>query len=252
MLLPAKHPLVNLLIREEHERLCHAGVLLTMNKLREKYWILGGRRTVRSVIAGCVRCKRFKAQRIEVPPVTLPLDRVREASVFEVVGVDLAGPLLMKTGRKAWVVLFTCAVYRAVHLELISSLSTEAFVQSMRRFVARRGRPSIVYSDNGTNFIGTREALRKVDWEKVKERGSSQGILWKLTPPTAAWWGGWWERLIRMLKELLRRTLGNTLLTYEELFTVLCDCEAVMNSRPLTYVSDGVADLEPLTPSMFL
>ncbi|KFD64292.1 hypothetical protein M514_23576 [Trichuris suis] len=132
MLLPAKHPLVNLLIRGEHERLCHGGVLLTMNNLREKYWILGGRRAVRSAIAGCVRCKRFSAQRMEVPPVPLPLVRVRDAAVFEIVGVDLAGPLLMRNGRKAWIVLFTCAVYRAVHLELLTSLSSEAFVQSLR------------------------------------------------------------------------------------------------------------------------
>uniref|UniRef100_A0A5S6PZR0 Integrase catalytic domain-containing protein n=1 Tax=Trichuris muris TaxID=70415 RepID=A0A5S6PZR0_TRIMR len=158
----------------------------------------------------------------------------------------------MMNRRKAWIVLFTCAIYRAIHLELVTSLTTEAFVQSLRRFVARRGKPSVVYSDNGTNLVGTREALRKLEWEKVKECSDSQGIRWKLIPPSAAWWGGWWERLIRMLKELLRSTLGRASLNYEELLTVLCDCEAVMNSRPLTYVSDGKAYLEPLTPTMFL
>ncbi|GFX10149.1 integrase catalytic domain-containing protein [Trichonephila clavipes] len=70
--------------------------------------------------------------------------------------------------------------------------------------------------------------------------------------PTAAWWGGWWERLVRVIKELLKRTLGKAILTYEELLTILCDCEVVVNSRPLTYVSEDSNDLIPLTPSLFL
>ena len=108
--------------------------------------------------------------------------------------------------------------------------------------MARRGRPAIIYSDNGTKFMATDRAFRQLDWEIIKTNAIER-INWRFNPPTAAWWGGWWERLIRLLKQLLKKTLGRASLTYEELETVLCDCEALINSRPLTYVSEDVADL---------
>ena len=172
--------------------------------------------------------------------------------VFEVVGIDLAGPLYIKHGDKVWIVLFTCAVYRAIHLELVSSLSTDAFLLSLRRFIARRGRPRTIYSDNGTNFRGASNALKDINWSRVISEAQIQRINWKFNPPTAAWWGGWWERLVRVVKELLKRTLGRAVLTHEELQTVLCDCESVINSRPLTYLSEDSDDLIPLTPAMLM
>ncbi|GFU81465.1 putative RNA-directed DNA polymerase from transposon X-element [Trichonephila clavipes] len=201
-----------------------------------------------------VRLCNLVAVEGEIPcePVSLPGDRVNDAAVFEVVGVDLAGPLYVKGGQKSWIVLFTCATYRAVHLELTSSLSTDAFLLSLRRFIARGGRPRVIYSDNGTKFRGPHGELSGIDWEKVLKLATIQRIIWKFNPPIAAWWGGWWERLVRVLKELLRRTLGNAILTTEELQTVLCDCESVINSRPLTYLSENSDDLVPLSPAMFL
>ncbi|GFX76395.1 retrovirus-related Pol polyprotein from transposon 297 [Trichonephila clavipes] len=136
----------------------------------------------------------------------------------------------------------------AVHLELTSSLSTDAFLLSLRRFIARRGRPRVIYSDNGTNFRGAHGELSGIDWEKVLKLATIQRIIWKFNPPTAAWW----ERLVRVLKELLRRTLGNAILTTEEFQTLLCDCESVINSRPLTYLSENSDDLVPLSPAMFI
>jgi hypothetical protein len=185
-------------------------------------------------------------------PVSLPADRVEDAAVFEVVGVDLAGPLYIKRGSKVWIVLYTCALYRAVHLELVSSLSSDAFLLSFRRFVARRGRPRVIYSDNGTNFRGAYNELSSIDWNEVSRYAEIQRITWKFIPPTAAWWGGFWERLVRTVKELLRRSLGKAIFTYEELVTILCECEKVVNSRPLTYISEDMQDLTPITPAMFL
>lgn len=150
------------------------------------------------------------------------------------------------------IVLFTCAVFRAVHLELVTALSTDAFLQTLRRFIARRGRPSVIYSDNGTNFVGAENALSNINWEVISSTVATQKIRWKFNPPSAAWWGGWWERLIRMVKRILRKVLGRACLCYEELNTILCDCEQVINSRPLTYVTEDVDDLAPLSPAMFL
>ncbi|GFX42563.1 integrase catalytic domain-containing protein [Trichonephila clavipes] len=200
----------------------------------------------------CVPCRRYSSNSPMSEPVSLPADRVKDANAFDITGIDLAGPLFTRDGGKVWIVLYTCAIYRAIHLELVSSLSTECFMLSLRRFIARRTRPETIYTDNGTNFVGTNSELKNLDWDKIMKETDIKPIKWKFNPPTAAWWGGWWERLVRVIKELLKRTLGKAILTYEELLTVLCDCEAVVNSRPLTYVSEDPNDLIPLTPSLFL
>lgn len=250
--LPSKHEVVKRLIFEEHEKHSHAGVQCLMSILRQDYWILKCRRTIKSEVSKCIQCKRFKSKSIETPSICLPEHRVRDAAVFEIVGIDLAGPLYLKSGEKVWIVLYTCAVYRAVHLELASSLSTNEFLQTLRRFIARRGRPSVIYSDGGTNFVGSKNAFEHLNWTDIAKDCAMNKIDWKINPPTAAWWGGWWERLIRILKDLLRKTLGRTCLNFEELQTILCDCEAILNARPLTYMSEDAVDCVTLTPSMFL
>lgn len=182
----------------------------------------------------------------------LPPDRIRDAIAFEVTGIDMAGPVFLKDNQKAWICLFTCAIYRAVHLDLVTSLSTSGFLQVFRRFVARRGRPRVVYTDNGTNFRGAENIFANIDWNEVTRYGTEQRICWRFNPPSAPWWGGWWERLIGILKVLLRKVLGRARLSGEEFYTTLCDCESVINSRPLTYVSNDASELIPLTPVMFL
>ncbi|GBO23958.1 hypothetical protein AVEN_216759-1 [Araneus ventricosus] len=120
-----------------------------------------------------------------------------------------------------------------------------------RRFVSRRGRCSTIFCDNNTNFVGVVNLLHGLDWNKIIRHGAVEAIDWKFNPPTAAWWGGWWERLIRILKDLLKRILGQAQLLYEEMLTILCDCETLMNSRPLTFVSES-DQLVPISPSSFL
>ncbi|UYV78593.1 hypothetical protein LAZ67_16002087 [Cordylochernes scorpioides] len=252
ILLPSDHFLVSLLIRWNHETHGHAGLQTLLGILRENYWILRSRKTVNKIINQCIRCKRFTATPATVESTSLPEDRVRDAAVLEIVGVDLTGHLILKNKKKAWIVIFTCAVYRGVHLELVTSLSMEAFLQAFRRFIARRGRPLIVYSDNGTNFKGIANALKKIDFSRLKCDPTLKNITWKFIPPGAPWWGGWWERLIGMMKQLLFRILGQTSLGYEELSTVMCDVESLMNTRPLTYLTEESEDLAPLTPSLFL
>ncbi|XP_035214532.1 uncharacterized protein LOC118188247 [Stegodyphus dumicola] len=149
IILPSEHPVVKLLILSAHKDLLHAGTTLLMSHLRERYWILKSRKTIRNCIRKCVTCQRFKAKRGETVPGVLPNDRVRDSAIFEIGGCDLAGPLHLKDGRKSYIVLFTCAVYRAIHMELVTSLTTESFFQALRRFIARRGRPTTIYSDNG-------------------------------------------------------------------------------------------------------
>ena len=144
---------------QSHEKACHVGVQGLLTHLRERFWILKGWKTIQSILTRCVMYRRHGAKHISTVPLALPEPRVRDATVFETTGVDMAGPLFLKDGHQVWVCLYTCVVYRAVHLELTSSLSTESFLQTFRRFVAHRGRPASIYSDNGTSFMDMDRAL---------------------------------------------------------------------------------------------
>ncbi|UYV63118.1 hypothetical protein LAZ67_2003185, partial [Cordylochernes scorpioides] len=210
-----------LIVKSVHEKMYHCEAQTLRSVLREKFWIPKARQLVRHVIHKCPRCRRFETKRVDVPEASLPQHRVRDVVVFELTGIDLGGPLYLEDGQKVWFVIFTCGVYRAVHLELETSLSTEALVGAVERFVVRRGCPAVIYSDNGTNLVGLRNELYRVNF----------GVKWKLNPPAAPWWGGWIERIVGLTKKLLRRFLGKRVVNYEEMDN---------------------DDLMPLTPEMFL
>ncbi|UYV84450.1 hypothetical protein LAZ67_X002223 [Cordylochernes scorpioides] len=242
ILIPTNHPVTELIVKSVHEKMYHCGAQTLRSVLREKFWIPKARQLVRHVIHKCPRCRRFETKRVDVPEASLPQHRVRDVVVFEVTGIDLGGPLYLEDGQKVWFVIFTCGVYRAVHLELVTSSSTEALVGAVERFVARRGCPAVIYSYNGTNLVGLRNELYRVNF----------GVKWKLNPPAAPWWGGWIEKIVGLTKKLLRRLLGKRVVNYEEMVTILENCERVINARPLTYIAEDNDDLVPLTPEMFL
>jgi len=161
ILLPKDDPYVHQLIQYVHHSNCHGGTQSVLGAIRERYWIIQGRRTVQRVIQKCVRCKRHATKALTCDPAPLPSDRVKATFAFQTTGVDLAGPLILKGGKKAWVVLYTCAVYRGVFLDVVESISTECFLDSLERFTNLIGRPYKIYSDNGTNFVGiSNEAVK--------------------------------------------------------------------------------------------
>ncbi|UYV75643.1 hypothetical protein LAZ67_13000834 [Cordylochernes scorpioides] len=189
---------------------------------------------------------------IQDPGAALPTNRIGLGKPFEVTGVDLLGPLHLKGGSKVWVALFTCAVYRAVHLEIVRTLEAITFLLALKRFIFLRGRPGKIYSDNGTNFSKTNEFLKRLDWWEIEGESSVKIIQWIFTPPSAPWWGGFWERLARVVKSLLVRMLGFSKLNYVQLETALCEVESIINNRALSYISEDDQDLIPSTPQMFL
>ncbi|UYV68245.1 hypothetical protein LAZ67_5003594 [Cordylochernes scorpioides] len=251
IVLPGENQVVKLLIRKEHEMMSHAGIQTTQQLVRRRFWILKGKRTIRSIISACATCRRYNSKRVQTESIPIPATRIGSTPAFGVIGVDLAGPLTESGGKKIWVVLYICAVYRAVHLELTKTVSTEGFLDTFRRFVARRGRPSIVYSDNGLNFVGCNNLFKKVNWNDVLRYATVQRIKWNFNPPTAAFWGGWWERLVGLMKQLIRKVLGDKTVSYEELQTVICEVESAMNLRPLTAISEE-SGLVPITPAKFM
>ncbi|XP_064650937.1 uncharacterized protein LOC135502212 [Lineus longissimus] len=248
-----KHPIILpkcrlsvLLIRSEHIRLKHASVGVLLTNLRDTYWIISARRLAKSVKKECIMCQLKDAKACNEVAAPLPELRIHEAPVFTVTGLDYAGPLycLDFPNQKFYILLFTCAVVRAIHLELTESLAVLDCILALRRFVARRGLPSVFYSDNAQTFKGTEKLMTKVYGTVFPK--------WKYICSRSPWWGGWWERLVRSCKSALRKTVGNRCLTRVELETTLCEIEACINCRPLTFVGDEVDCKRPLTPAHFL
>ncbi|XP_060756589.1 uncharacterized protein LOC132867628 [Neoarius graeffei] len=257
--LPANHKFSELLAQDCHERVMHSGIRDTLVQMRERYWVLRGRQLVKQVVAHCHICRRLKLKPVQQVTAPLPRDRVTESPPFEVTGVDFAGPLYVKCSgqpKKAYIALFTCAVTRAVHLELVSDQTTENFLLALRRFIARRGLCKVIYSDNAKTFKRADQDLKEL-WRSFRKSEltdffTDKGITWKFIVERAAWWGGFWERLVRSVKTCLKRVLGKASLTFEELTTMLAEVEAVLNSRPLSYVHNDASEPQPLSPSHFL
>ena len=197
----------------------------------------------------------------------LPTERVKYAPPFSVVGIDYAGPLLVRRGHvrkptllKTYACLFICFTTRAVHIELVSDLTTDGFLSALGRFTDRRGYPSIIMSDNGTNFVGENRALK--DLHKLLSNKSTQDrihsfaasheneIRWKFSPSRSPHFGGFWESGIKNMKVILKKLIH---LTFEQLYGVLTAAESTLNSRPLMPLDAASAEgVSPLTPGHLL
>ncbi|KMQ88394.1 hypothetical protein RF55_12134 [Lasius niger] len=194
----------------------------------------------------------------------LPTARVNSSPPFSHAGVDYAGPmnLIQFVGRgqksaKHYIALFVCLVTRAIHLELVDDYSTEGFLAAFARFASRRGYPSDVYSDNGTNFQGAARELQQsfstlVNDPKLQTVLANDGVKWHFVPPSAPHFGGLWEAGVKSLKHHLRRVIGSSTLSKAEFTTLLCKIEACINSRPISALSDDPYDLTALTSGHFL
>ena len=165
--LPDAHPYTVKLVEDAHQHTMHGGVGLTMARVREDYWVPRLRRATKKVIKQCHGCRRFQAIAIaRPPPGNLPRDRTEGSRPFQVVGVDFAGPIkyhvTKKTEGKAYITLFMCSLTRALYLELSKSMETSEFLRSLKRLVARKGRPEKIYSDNAKTFVAAAKWLRQV------------------------------------------------------------------------------------------
>ncbi len=194
----------------------------------------------------------------------LPMDRVTVDPPFTHVGLDVFGPWSIMSrrtrgrsaDRKRWVVIFSCLSTRAVHLEVIESMSTSSFINALRQFLAVRGPVKHFRSDRGTNFIGAcRELNINTDDPELKGYLQEQGCTWSFNAPHSSHMGGAWERMINTARHILDALLLKTSLsrlTHEVLTTLMSEVMAIMNARPVLPISSDTDTLEVLSPSMLL
>ncbi|XP_055714720.1 uncharacterized protein LOC129808834 [Phlebotomus papatasi] len=259
-----KSRLAELIARHEHVTQLHAGPQLLLSSLRRKFWPLGGRYLARKVVHYCDVCYRMKPKLETQVMGNLPKVRVTLIRPFRSVGMDFAGPHTIRVDlasrtktQKAYVCVFVCMAIKAVHLEAVSSLSTEAFIACFRRFISRRNLPAEIYSDNGRNFVGAdRELCRLFEQEENQRKliaaTSDLNIQWRFQSPSAPHHGGLYEAAVKSTKYHLKRVAGDVVFNFEEFNTLLSQVEATLNSRPLTQLSDDPTDPQPLTPGHFL
>lgn len=260
ILLPRDHALTRLIIQDCHERLFHAGVSHTLSEVRCRFWVPQGKSQVQSVIRKCQLCKLAKGGHFQISkPPPLPVFRVTQSAPFTFTGVDYLGPLLVKSPdrdcQKVWICLFVCAATRAIHLEVVQNLTTEQFLLALRRFAAMQRKPRMLISDNGKYFKLAHNVLQHI-WgeiihsQRVQDYSLQERIEWKFIPEYAPWMGGFYERLVSLVKTALKNVLRKASVTLVQLHTVVAEVSAVVNSRPLV-LPDQAGELI-LTPNHLL
>ncbi|GFX10135.1 integrase catalytic domain-containing protein [Trichonephila clavipes] len=240
-----------------HKKLFHVGPQGLLNAVRLRFWALGGRNLARKTVHTCVVC--FKCKPIPSSQImgNLPYERVNMAPPFSITGLDLGGPYFVtyKHQRKGvlnkiYVCVCICFVTRAIHLEILSDLTSDAIIATLKRFMSRRGKCSKIFTDNATNFVGANSQLKvfyktlNFPDQNLAAYFTEEGIEWNFIPPRAPHMGGLWEAGIKSVKYHLKRALGRSRLTYEEFETVIIQVEGILNSRPLTPISNDFDNFE--------
>ncbi|XP_058817455.1 uncharacterized protein LOC131680761 [Topomyia yanbarensis] len=259
IILPKTHEITKKLIHHFHEKFGHANRETVFNELRQRFYIPKLRITIKQVMKECMWCRVNRCHPAIPQMASLPVQRVTpNLRPFSSVGVDYLGPIGVTVGRrkeKRWIALFTCLAIRAVHLEVVHGLSTQACLMAIRRFICQRGAPEEFFSDNGTNFKGACNEMMKAKKEidlACAQQVTSPTIRWHFNPPGTPHMGGIWERMVRSVKAAMMVLDDGRKLTDEILLTTLAEAEDMINSRPLTYIPQESADTEALTPNHFL
>ncbi len=259
--------LSHLILKDIHQNLLHAGPQQMTADASQQYHIMSCRTLAQSVYRSCVPCRRKQAKSVNQLMGQLPTYRFVTGHPFLHTGIDYAGPITIKLGRvrtpvyvKAYICVFVSLSVKAVHLELVSDQTTDAFIAALRRFVARRGKPARLHSDHGSIFLGANRKLREVTSHLLREASSheisdfcgTQGIEWSFIPEKSPNFGGLWEATVKSVKRHLHICTKDHPFTFDELSTLLAQIEAVLNSSPLVPLSSDDSDAMALTPGHFL
>jgi len=255
-ILPAKHPLSYLYLREAHE-VNHGGINSTVMRSRCKVWIQQAARLAQKIKDKCHMCALLWKKTGEQKMAPLPHTRIGPAPIFDSVQIDLFGPLeytdmvKKRTTGKGWGVMFVCTASSAIHLELTESYSTDSFLQALRRFMCLHGTPSRIQSDHGEQLVAASKQVKDWDFEHIQEWClRDKKIEWHIVPTGGQHMNGQAERLIGEVKKILNQMLLSKKYSFNELATILYESAVVVNSRPIG-IKGRSNDLEagsPITP----
>jgi hypothetical protein len=216
VLIPKNHNVTEAIIRHFHVKNLHSGTQSTLASIRQQYWPIAGRNKIKQIIHKCISCFRAKPIIAQQKMGDLPVKRLEPARPFINSGLDYCGPILIKTHRgrgkqktiKSYVCLFICLSTKAIHIELVSDLTADTFLDALKRFVSRRGTVKSIISDNATNFIKANKDLIDLHQffqnseilRKLVTSLSNENIQWKFIPPRTPNFGGLWEAGVKSVK----------------------------------------------------
>lgn len=243
ILMPSSHAFTKLYMTHLHQ-IDHGGIDSTLARLQSRFWVPGARRILKSIKRNCVVCRKLERNLEDQCMGQVRTERMKPSPPFYHTAVDLFGPFVIKDAvrrrvrGKCFGVIFTCLVSRAVHLDITENYSTEAFLGSLRRFVSIRGYPQTIHSDNGTQLVAANKELREIakslDLDAISRFGNNDGIKWSFNKSSdAPWLNGACESLIRLVKNGISRSIGDSVLTFSELQTVVYEVANLLNSRPI-------------------
>ncbi|XP_063371094.1 uncharacterized protein LOC134659355 isoform X3 [Cydia amplana] len=264
-ILPKNSFITDLIIEREHLRLMHAGARLVLGSLSQRHHLVNGIREVKKVVHKCIKCIRMKAEAAKQLMGDLPKERITQSRPFQHVGIDFCGPFNVKVSRirkpiitKGYIALFVCFAVKAIHLELVSDLTTETFLACLKRFISRRGMPTNIFCDNAKTFKGASNTLKdlydlfssKDCRDSVNKYCLNNYITFNWIPSYSPTFGGIWESGVKSVKHHFKRIVGNLCLTYEQLNTVIIEIEGILNSRPILSAISN--DCDYITPGHFI
>ena len=259
IILDGRHSLVKLFVSDVHYRYQHQLLDYLRAVIHLEFAILNLRSLFKSIEVHCLLCRKRKVKTVTPMMAELPVEWLGYRQLpFKNCDVDYFGPFyvsIRRSSEKRWCFLFSCMTTRAVHIEIASSIDTSSCVMGIERFIARRGTPSVIWSDSGTKFVGAEKELLNCiqSWNgQASPELAKKGIKWKFNPPAAPHHGGSWERLVRCCKGVFYAIIGSRKLTPEVLETTFCLVEQSLNARPITSVSASPDGFEVLTPNHFL
>uniref|UniRef100_A0A146L7F7 Integrase catalytic domain-containing protein n=2 Tax=Lygus hesperus TaxID=30085 RepID=A0A146L7F7_LYGHE len=265
-LIPHEAHIAKLMCDHFHRLTLHGGHRLISSLLQRRFWIPALRRLIRSRIFRCSTCYLPKAPGVTPLMGDLPASRFSTVRAFRSVALDYAGFFTIRESlrrnaprSKGYLVVIVCLSTKAVHLDFAPDLSTPAFLRALDRFVARRGLCNEIFSDNGTNLVGASRHLKEVfellasSQDVINDHLASQAIAWNFSPPAGPHFNGISEAAVKTAKHHITRVIGKQIMTFEEMTTVVCRIEAVLNSRPLgSFSADAHEDSDFLTPGHFI
>ena len=265
ILLPENCVLTERIIIHHHEAVHHQGIHLSHSALHQAgYFIPHGRKVIQGIISKCVICRKLRGQMCTQLMSDIPIEKLEEVPTFSHVGLDVFGPFYIhdgvntrnrKASKKVWGLVFVCLPSHAVHIETLPSLDVSSFRNALTRFSSIRGQPTIVHSDQGTNFVCARKQLQEVNIPELLDSIKNSSPTWKLNPAGASHFGGSWERKIGSIRRIFESVMMETCnrpLSRDEFQTLLAEISSIINNTPLWTTSNDPNEPTPITPAMLL